>query len=191
MEEEFEKEREEQGDIKMVKKHIILRKRANPVQVNLPNGRSFVSKWERISKKQLPINIKVTRNRTIGPRKNNRMIYFNMTRPVLKKIRQKRRQAIIDRLNPIYDRVNQSGSGMGSGLLKAGLDLGSKALGSEFGKRLINKGIDNIPNLFKFGASKVKNKNVKKALKSEIADMVVNEAQGRARKKYNGTNLFG
>ena len=119
------------------------------------------------------------------------MIYFNMARPALKKIRQKRRQAIIDRLNPIYDRVNQSGSGMGSDLLKAGLDLGSKALGSELGKRLINKGIDNIPNLLKFGASKVKNKNVKKALESEIADMVVNEAQGRARKKYNGTNLFG
>ena len=78
---------------------------------------------------------------------------------------------------------------MGSDLLKAGLDLGSKALGSELGKRLINK--DNIPNLLKFGASKVKNKNVKKALESEIADMVVNEAQGRARKKYNSTNLFG
>ena len=175
----------------MVKKHIILRKRENPVQVNLPNVRSFVSKWERISKKQLPINIKVTRNRTIGPRKNNRMIYFNMARPALKKIRQKRRQAIRDRLNPIYDRINQSGSGMGSDLLKAGLDLGSKVLGSEFGKRLINKGIDNIPNLFKFGASKVKNKNVKKALESEIADMLVNEAQRRARKKYNSTNLFG
>ena len=58
-------------------------------------------------------------------------------------------------------------------------------------KKLINKGIDNIPNIFKFGASKVKNKNIKKALKSEIADMVVNEAQGTARKKYNSTNLFG
>ena len=75
--------------------------------------------------------------------------------------------------------------------MKAGFDLGSKALGSEFGKKLINKGIDNIPNLFKFGASKIKNKNVKRALDSEIASMVVNEAQGRARKKYNSTNLFG
>ena len=73
----------------MVKKHIILRKRANPVQVNLPNGRSFVSKWVRISRKKLPINIKVTRNWTIGPRRNNRMIYFNLARPALKKIRKK------------------------------------------------------------------------------------------------------
>ena len=67
--------------------------------------------------------------------------------------------------------------------MKAGFDLGSKALGSEFGKKLINKGIDVIPNQFKFGASKVKNKTVKRALDSEIANMVVNEAQERARKK--------
>ena len=64
----------------MVKKHIILRKRANPKTINLPNGRSFVSKWERISRKQLPLNIKVTRNRAIGPRRNNRQIYLNLAR---------------------------------------------------------------------------------------------------------------
>ena len=83
----------------------------------------------------------------------------------------------------MYNRVNQTGSGLGSNLVKAGFDLGAKALGSEFGKKLINKGIDNIPNLFKFGASKIKNKNLKRALDCEIASMVVNEAQGRARKK--------
>ena len=74
----------------MVKKHIILTKRANPKQINLPDGRSFISKWERISRKQLPINIKVTRNRTIGPRRNNRQIYFNQVRPALKKKKKKK-----------------------------------------------------------------------------------------------------
>ena len=69
----------------MVKKHIILRKRTAPIQVNLPNDRSFTSKWERISRKQLPINIKVSRNRTIGPRRNNRRIYFNQAKPAVKK----------------------------------------------------------------------------------------------------------
>ena len=54
----------------MVKKHIILSKRRAPVTVRLPNGRSFISRWERISQKQLPINIKVSRNRAIGPRRN-------------------------------------------------------------------------------------------------------------------------
>ena len=104
-----------------------------------------------------------------------------MARPALKKIRKKRREAIVNRLGPIYDIVNQSerdalnrlgpiydrinnqtGRGIGSNLLKTALEIGSKAINSEFGKKLINKGIDSIPNVFKFGASKVKNKNIKK-----------------------------
>ena len=91
----------------MVKRHVILRKRRTPVQVDLPNGRSFTSRWERISRKQLPINIRAARDRKIGPGKNNRMIYFNMARPALKKIRKKRNQALMDRLGPVYDRVTQ------------------------------------------------------------------------------------
>ena len=175
----------------MVKKHIILRKRANPVRVNLPDGRSFTSKWERISRKQLPINIKITRNRTIGPRRNNRAIYLNRAAPALKKIRKRKNQEVLKRLGPVYERVQQKGNGLASDLAKTGLELGSKALGSEFGRKLINKGIDSIPSLFRFGAKKVKNKNIKRALESEIPDMVVNEAQSRARKKYDSTNLFG
>ena len=66
----------------------------------------------------------------------------------------------------------QSSKGIGSDLIKTGINLGSKALGSDIGKKIINKGIDNIPNTFKFGRSKVKNKRIKKALESEIADMV-------------------
>ena len=173
--------------MKMVKQMIILRKRANPKVVNLPNSRSFTSRWERISRKQLPINIRVNRRRTIGPRRNNRMIYLNQAAPALRKIRKRKQQDILDRLGPVYDRV-QGGRGLASNLAKAGLELGSKALGSEFGRRLINKGIDNIPNIFKFGASKIKNKNVRRAIQSDIADMVVKEAQNRARNKYD--NLF-
>ena len=171
----------------MVKQMIILRKRANPKVVNLPNSRSFTSRWERISRKQLPINIRVNRRRTIGPRRNNRMIYLNQAAPALRKIRKRKQQDILDRLGPVYDRV-QGGRGLASNLAKAGLELGSKALGSEFGRRLINKGIDNIPNIFKFGASKIKKKNVRRAIQSDIADMVVKEAQNRARNKYD--NLF-
>ena len=76
--------------------------------------------------------------------------------------------------------------------MKAGFDLGLKALSSEFGKKLINKGIDNIPNIFKSDVSKIKNKNAQRALNSEIVlDLIVNGAQGRARKKYNSKDLFG
>ena len=177
----------------MVKKHIILRKRTAPIQVNLPNDRSFTSKWERISRKQLPINIKASRNRTIGPRRNNRRIYFNESKPALKKIRKKRRQEKkrLARVNQLYpDMSPEIRSGIGKNLLKAGINLGSKAIGSEIGKKIINKGIDNMPSIFKFGRSKIKNKNIKKALESEIAEMVVGEVKSKARKKYDSTNLL-
>ena len=169
----------------MVNQTIILRKRAAPKVINLPNGRSFTSKWERISRKQLPINIKVKRQRRIGPRRNNRAIYLNQAAPAFRKIKKRRKQEIIHRPGRVYNRINQSGEGLGLSLVKAGFDLGSRALRFEFGKKLINKGIDSIPDIFKFGASKIKNKNVKNALNSEIADMVLDEAQNKAENKYS------
>ena len=107
----------------MIKQTIILRKRAAPKVVNLPSGRSFPSKWERIRRKQLLINIRVKRQRTIGPRKNNRMIYLNLAAPAFRKIKARRKQE--------KTAAAQLGKGLGSNLIKAGFDLGSKALGSD------------------------------------------------------------
>ena len=114
------------------------------------------------------------------------MIYLNQAGPTLKRIKRRRKKEVINRLGPVYDRVQgHSGRGLASNLAKAGPELGSKALGSEFGKKLINKGIDSIPNIFKFGASNIRNKNVKQAMRSDIAKMVVQEAQNRAKNKYH------
>ena len=129
-----------------------------------------VSRYERISRKQLPRNIRVTRARKVGPRKDNRQILVNLAAPAFKKTRRKCRQA---------------GRGVGDNLAKLGIEMGSKALNSSFDRRLINKGTDNIPNIFKFGVSKIKNKKLKKALDSEVADMVVEEAQKKVANKYD------
>ena len=86
----------------------------------------------------------------------------NLATPAFKKIRRERKKA---------------GTGVGENLAKLGTEMGSKALKSSFGKRLINKGTDNIPNIFKVGVSNIKNKNLKRALDSEVADMVVEEGQ--------------
>ena len=149
---------------------IILRRRASPKIVNLPNGRLFATKYERISRKRLPRDIRVIRARKIGPRRNNRRILHNLAAPGFQKIKQKRRQA---------------SRRLGGDLAKMDLEMGSKVINSSFGKRLINKGIDNISTLFKFGASKIKNKNVQKALQSELADMVIEEAQNKVKNKYD------
>ena len=58
----------------------------------------------------------------------------------------------------------------------------SNVLNSAVGRKIINKGIDNIPNMFKYGVIKIKNKNVKRALNSDIANIVVDEAQKKVRK---------
>ena len=103
-----------------------------------------------------------TRARKVGPRKDNRQISVNLAAADFKTIRRKRRRA---------------NTGVGEYLAKLGTEMGSKALNSSFGKRLINKGIDNIPNIFKFGVSNIKDKNLKRALDSEVANMVVGEGQ--------------
>ena len=67
-------------------------------------------------------------------------------------------------------------------MAKTGLKMGSKAVNSALGRKIINKGIDNIPNMFKYRVSKTKNKNVKRALDSDIANIVVDEAQNKVSK---------
>ena len=61
--------------------------------------------------------------------------------------------------------------------------MGSKAINSVLGKKIIDKGIENIPNLVKYGTSKIKNKNVRRALNSDIANCVVEETQNKAKNK--------
>ena len=55
--------------------------------------------------------------------------------------------------------------------------MGSKAINSGLGKKLIDEGIKHAPELYKLGTSKIKNKNVKRALNSDIANYIVTETK--------------
>ena len=55
--------------------------------------------------------------------------------------------------------------------------MGSKEINLVLDKKLIEKGIESLPDIIKFGASKIKNKNIQWALDSAIANYVVAEAQ--------------
>ena len=57
-----------------MKEKIVLKKRSTPNIVTLPNGTTFTAKYERISRKQLPSNIKVKKVQKVGPRNRNRGI---------------------------------------------------------------------------------------------------------------------
>ena len=169
----------------MVKKNIILRKRRAPVQINKSNGRSFTSRWERISRKQLPTNIKVARSTAIGPRRQRKR--KSIPKITLKKNKQMGWEIRRDKRNAAADNNIdfQVGSGMGCTLLKTGVSLGSQAINSTIEKKPIDKGINSIPNIFRFGRRKVKNKKLKKILKSDIADLLVDETQKKVKPKYD------
>ena len=51
-----------------MREKIVLDRRAVPKRVRLPDGTSFIARYERISRSSLPGNIRVTRTRTVGPR---------------------------------------------------------------------------------------------------------------------------
>ena len=70
----------------------------------------------------------------------------------------------------------------GKKLFKKGLDVGLRAITSEISKKLISKGIKHAPGLYKIGTSKIKNKNMKKALESDVPNYVVEETQKRPEK---------
>ena len=55
----------------MVRDKILLRRRVNPKRVDLPDGRTFYARYERVSRKNLPANVTVKKARTIGLRRRH------------------------------------------------------------------------------------------------------------------------
>ena len=130
-----------------------------PQCVTLPNGQSFVARCERANRKNLPRNVNIKKARQIGPKRQ-----------------RKSKTQKSGRL--LGDIVNLRTKGLTStGLLKKGLDIGLKALSSEIGKKIIGEGIKHAPDLYKFGTSRIKYKNLKRALDLDIADYAVKKAQ--------------
>ena len=139
-----------------MRQKILLGRRAVPKRVRLPNGTSFVARYERISRKSLPGNIRITKTRTIGPKNKrktriNKRVRFNLVNTPA--------QGRARRIRKKYRRT-QSRRGLASTIANLGLKMGSKAINSVLGKKLIDKGTENIPNLVRYGSSKIKNKNV-------------------------------
>ena len=67
-----------------MKEKIVLRRRTSPRVVTLPNGTTFTARFERISRKQLQINIHVKNKRKIG---RNKKIKTGLTITARKKVR--------------------------------------------------------------------------------------------------------
>ena len=116
----------------------------------------------------------------VGPRNQCKRVTKNWVRFTLS-------TSLCERLNRVerysQSRRVQTGSGIASNLANLALKMRSRASNSVLGKKLIDKGIENVPNIFKYGASKIKNKNVQFALNSDTANYVVEEAENKVKNK--------
>ena len=74
-------------------------------------------------------------------------------------------------------------------MFKRGISAGTRALCSDIGKQLLDEGIKHAPDIYSYGTSKRKNKNVRKPFESDVAHYIVKETQKKASTNLN--NLFG
>ena len=119
---------------------IIMIKRRTSKRVTLPDGRTFLARYKRATRNDLPRNI-------------------NLIRPYKQRAAPKGRRR---------RRINQRGRGFGSTLKKA-VNLSKKAFNSRLGKKIARMVISKVPDALETVGGKVKNKRLKKILTSDLA----------------------
>ena len=149
---------------------IIMIKRATPKRVTLPNGRTFLARYKRATKNDLPHNISLARiyKERAAPkgRRRRRVIPY----------RERQRAALRRRARA------QRGRGLGS-VFKKAYKLGKRALNSRLGKRITRAAVSEIPDLLENLGGRVKNKKLKKILTSDLAKTGADYATGLALEK--------
>ena len=98
-----------------MRQNTLLRRPTTPQRILLPNGQSFLARYERVSRRNLPHNVTIKRTRQIG-RKNRRT--------------RKARKG-----GSVLGELAKWGAKLGAkSLFKKGVSAGSKALNLEIGK---------------------------------------------------------
>ena len=147
-------------------------KRATPKRVTLPNDRTFLARYKRATRDDLPPNISLPR------------VYKERAAP--KGRRRKRRRVISYRERQratLHRRARaQRGRGLGS-VFKKAYKLGKRALNSRLGKRITRAAVSEIPDLLENLGGRVKNKKLKKILTSDLAKTGADYATGLALEK--------
>ena len=151
---------------------IIMIKRERPKRVTLPDDRTFLARYRRATRDDLPPNIEFPRvyKQRAAPkgkrRKRNRLVVY----------RERQRRALRQR--------GQRGRGIGS-FLRKGFKLGKKALNSRLGRRVARAVISEVPDVLESLGGKVKNhlKRLKKILTSDLAKTGADYATGLALEK--------
>ena len=132
-----------------MKKNYVMKKLDRPKKLTLSNGRTFVARFKRAKRSELPDNIIMRRTYRNNNAKGARR----------KKTGGKR------------GRKKQTGKGIFSSL--------KKLARNPILRDIARTGAKYLPGLYKGGVGKIKNKNLKKALHSDLATGLVNNLSDR------------
>ena len=146
-------------------------KRATPKRVTLPDDRTFLARYRRATREDLPPNINLPR------------VYKERAAPKGRRRRRRRRLAPYrERQRAALRRRAQRGRGLGSAFKKA-YKLGKRAFNSRLGKRITRAVVSEAPDVLEKLGGKVKNKRLKKILTSDLAKTGADYATGLALEK--------
>ena len=132
-----------------MKKNYVMKKLNTPKRVTLPNGRTFVARFKRAKRSELPNNILMRRTY-----RNN--FARGARRP---------------RVGGRRGRRNQTGQGIFSSL--------KKLVKNPILRDIARTGAKYLPGLYQGGVNKIKNKNLKRILASDTASGLVNNLASR------------
>ena len=149
---------------------IIMIKRATPKRVTLPDDRTFLARYRRATREDLPPNINLPR------------VYKERAAPKGRRRRRRRLAPYRERQRAALRRRAERGRGLGSTLKKA-YKLGKKAFNSRLGKRITRAVVSEVPDVLENLGGKVKNKRLKKILTSDLAKTGADYATGLALEK--------
>ena len=151
---------------------IIMIKRATPKRVTLPNGRTFLARYKRATRDDLPPNISFPR------------IYKERAAPKGKRRKRRRVISYRERQRAVLRRRAraQRGRGLGS-IFKKAYKLGKRALNSRLGRRIARAAVSEIPDVLENLGGRVKNQKLKKILTSDLAKTGADYATGLALEK--------
>ena len=148
---------------------IIMIKRRTPKRVTLPEGRTFLARYKRATRDDLPPNINLIR-----PYKQRAAPKGKRRRRKLVSYRERQRAALARR--------NQRGRGIGS-VFKKAFRLGKRALNSRLGKKVARAVVAEVPDVLETLGGKVKNKRLKRILTNDLAKTGADYATGLALEK--------
>ena len=180
----------------MVRNNIALVKRDTPLRVTLPNERTFLANYRRVNRNYLPGGTTIARTyrgqpvqgrRPTGRRRPPaRAKPAAAVRPpgvVIKPARPITRAA----RSAVWRRQRQGGKGLVD-VLKT---VASNPYAQEVGKKILTKGINAIPALFKKETKRIKNKHLRRLAQSEIALYMVDRGTKRLLRESNDRLLGG